>query len=195
MNNQKLKIEIEPNELIQGDNQIVIVVQNNLEVVIKSLTVRVIPGNNLFLSSVSSILFPDIHPGKMCQGEIQINTPACGIATLQLRCSWKQNQKFHNDDPNFWLKVIETSTSRKNTKSSGYSPSYLRNYYINSLPLWRKLLQTKQKHYQHLRLQSAEWGELDVPFRIVNQIEKLKAEIASLSKQIKEGEEYLTFSG
>lgn len=191
-----LSVGFDPSELVEDDNLVTFTIQNDSQEDCTDLVVSLVAGKNLMLSEALVFRLASLNPGARASGEITLIALSTGLAILRVRCSSKQGDKTHYDDFDFEFNVKEDSfhTDEPSGKFS-YETTYWREYYLNALPKWEKLLLTKTNSLQHLEQQRAMWGELQVPPSIVHQIEALGVEIAKLRQQIEEGHSYLGSTG
>lgn len=190
--NMSLKIKLIPDHLVIGDNKVFVEAENRSPTLCQDLIIRLNPVDNLFVASASKIRFFPISPDETAMGTIDVSVPGVGLATLELRCSWRHQDQILRDDITFSLKVTDSTGEKENQNNFlNYTSSYLKDHYINSLPHWRQIYQLKHKELQHLELQKAQWGGIDVPFRIKNQIDELEDEISILYHKISQAEAYL----
>jgi hypothetical protein len=184
-----IRIDLRPNELIKGDNQVVVVAWNRSQDTCEGLSILLRCDDNIYVGSGSRIRFPPLQPDEMLIGTVDLTALDIGPAVIELRCSWKQQNKTFYQDITFRVNVKEGSDKQaKPSGESSYLPTYLKEYYWNNVSHWKKMLQVKQKELHHLELQAARWGQLDVPFRIVDQIEFLEREISDLCGRIEMAE-------
>jgi hypothetical protein len=187
-----IRIDLRPNELIKGDNQVVVVAWNHSQDTCEGLSILLRCDDNLYVGSGSRLRFPPLRSDEMLSSAIDLTALDVGPSVIELRCSWKQRNRTYYQDITFQLNVKEDSdTQAEPSGESSYLPTYLKEYYWNNMSHWNKMLQLKQKELHHLELQAARWGQLDVPFRIVDQIESLKKEISDLCGKIEMAEAYL----
>jgi len=190
--NKQLQINLQPDELIKGDNQVTLVIRNRSQDTCEELSIRLIGDNLLYVGRRSRIQISLLRPNEEFNGTINLAALDVGSAVMKLQCSWKQQSETFYQNFVFQLRVVEdTFRQEAPSEKPDRDVSYLKDHYLGALPHWKELLQSKQKEYQHLEIQAAKWGELDVPFRIVSQMESLEKEISELRKKIEKGEAYL----
>ncbi|MBE7468026.1 MAG: hypothetical protein DPW09_29680 [Anaerolineae bacterium] len=187
-----LLIEIYPDKLSQGDNQITVTLLNQSQHIYHNLVIH-LASDNLFLDSPSTLLVASLEVGERISSLIDLTASHIGSAVFEIRCSWKQQGKIHDYVTSFRFNINESESEiQKPPTKANYRSSYLRDYYLDALPKWQKLLLQKKAALHHLEEQAAKWGaKWKAPVEVINQIDALEAEISELFEKIEEGEIYL----
>jgi hypothetical protein len=179
-----ITIDLQPSQLVRGDNRLSVIVRNTSESVCRGLTIRLMPGRNLFVDSKPLFTFMPIPPGQTAEETVDLSAMRVGSVKLVLRCSWSQQNRKYHEDISFTLEVVE-----KEVSSLEKQPVISQAQLTLSPEDEAFLREQLAIHKQNLRLllrQKAVYAAGEEPLHLLNKIEAEKREIAAIQSKLAE---------